>query len=347
MYTAFRPGKFWYDNNRKKIEAHGGSILYADNKFWWYGENKEGVTGKATGEVCPYRHKGAKVYSSEDLYNWKDEGYLIRYSRKRSDVFYYGSVADRPHVLYNAKTKKYVCWTKVARNMDFNHAVFAVCVGDSLTTMKLRGVVEPTPHYAGDLDLFEMDGKGYVVFENPHSCMVVRELTEDYTGLTDRYSEHLHLGTPPFVREAPAHFERNGRHYLLTSGTTSYYPNASITYDITDLHGQWKDLGKTCVDDHNNDSFCAQFSSVFQHPGKKEVYIALGDRWLTDMPLDMPNMDRVFEGGFAGKSEYKLPKVEQEKLTDRDISQATYVWLPVQFNDEGIPYIRWIKEWEI
>ena len=34
MYDSFRPGKVWYDTEGKKIHAHGGSILYADGKFW-------------------------------------------------------------------------------------------------------------------------------------------------------------------------------------------------------------------------------------------------------------------------------------------------------------------------
>ncbi len=40
MYKNIRPGKVWYDTNGKRIQAHGGSILYAEGKYWWYGENK-------------------------------------------------------------------------------------------------------------------------------------------------------------------------------------------------------------------------------------------------------------------------------------------------------------------
>ena len=74
MYHSFRPGKFWYDTDGNLIQAHGGSILYAEGKYFWYGENKEGVTGRATGTKCPIWHQGVRVYSSDDLYNWKNEG---------------------------------------------------------------------------------------------------------------------------------------------------------------------------------------------------------------------------------------------------------------------------------
>ena len=54
MYQSFRPGKFWYDTNAEPIQAHGGSILFDGEKFWWYGENKHKITGTATGERCPF-----------------------------------------------------------------------------------------------------------------------------------------------------------------------------------------------------------------------------------------------------------------------------------------------------
>ena len=61
MYSCFRPGKTWYDTDGKPIQAHGGSILFANDTFYWYGENKEGITGRATGTACRYWHHGVRV----------------------------------------------------------------------------------------------------------------------------------------------------------------------------------------------------------------------------------------------------------------------------------------------
>ena len=69
IHSCFRPGKIWLDTDGKWIHAHGGSILFAEGKYWWYGENKEGVYGYSMGEKCPYWHHGVKLYSSTDLYN--------------------------------------------------------------------------------------------------------------------------------------------------------------------------------------------------------------------------------------------------------------------------------------
>lgn len=46
LYHSFRPGEIWNDTAGKPIQAHGGSILAVDGKYYWYGENKEFTTGK-------------------------------------------------------------------------------------------------------------------------------------------------------------------------------------------------------------------------------------------------------------------------------------------------------------
>lgn len=343
MYKCFRPGKTWYDNNGKAIQAHGGSVLYAEGKFWWYGENKEGITGTATGENCKYWHHGVKLYSSDDLYNWKDEGFAVRESDDPENPFHPANIMDRPHILFNKKTGNYVLWAKTAHKLDFGSCAFSICIGKTLKDMKFVKEVLPSPHHAGDFDLFEYGDKAYVVYENPHSELVVRELSDDYTDVTERYSTHFQAPCPPFVREAPAVFQRNGRVYMLTSGTTGYYPNPTELADITDIHGEWKNLGKVCRNDRNDNSFHAQFSSVFQHPTKKDTYVALGDRWLNDLTEDLPDMGEVF---------YKMcgPKpqaVDLSGFSDENTSIATYVWLQIRFDKDGAPYLEWQRAWQI
>ena len=41
MYDRFYPGQVWLDTEGKRIQAHGGSIMYIDGTYYWYGENKE------------------------------------------------------------------------------------------------------------------------------------------------------------------------------------------------------------------------------------------------------------------------------------------------------------------
>ena len=72
MYDAFYPGQVWLDTEGKRIQAHGGSVIYIDDTYYWYGENKEKTDGKNG-----IWHWGVRCYSSKDLYNWKDEGLII------------------------------------------------------------------------------------------------------------------------------------------------------------------------------------------------------------------------------------------------------------------------------
>ena len=130
---------------------------------------------------------------------------------------------------------------------------------------------------------------------------------------------------------------------MLTSGTTGYFPNPTEVADITDIHGEWKNLGNACVNDRNNNSFHAQFSSVFQHPTKKDVYIALGDRWLNDLPEDLPDMREAFYKVFGQNSQ----PVDLSGLTEENTSVATYVWLRIYFDENDKPYLRWERSWAI
>lgn len=45
MYDSFRPGQVWLDTEEKRIQAHGGSVIYVDGIYYWYGENKEFTDG--------------------------------------------------------------------------------------------------------------------------------------------------------------------------------------------------------------------------------------------------------------------------------------------------------------
>ena len=109
MYDRFYPGQVWLDTEGKRIQAHGGSVMYIDGVYYWYGENKEKTDGKNG-----IWHWGVKCYSSKDLYNWKDEGIIIPPEPDDPDSSLHpASCMDRPHIIYNKWTKKYVCWLKI------------------------------------------------------------------------------------------------------------------------------------------------------------------------------------------------------------------------------------------
>ena len=113
------------------------------------------------------------------------------------------------------------------------------------------------------------------------------------------------------------------------------------------IHGEWLCLGNPCAGDMGRNSFHAQFSSVFKHPFVEDLYIALGDRWLTDLTIDLPNMEEVFYGLFSKNAPKVMESAELSTLTDENTSEADYVWLPVRFRSDGTPYLEWTREWTI
>ena len=134
------------------------------------------------------------------------------------------------------------------------------------------------------------DGKAYYYFERVHSETICADLTEDYTDVTGYYSTHFPHPHPPYVKEeATAHFTRKGKHYLITSGTTGYMPNPSEFAIADTWHGPYTVLGDPHPEDESRTSYHSQISSVFKVEGKKDLYIAVADRW------SMPEMDMPYE----------------------------------------------------
>lgn len=101
---GFQPGVLWLDNKGVHINAHGGGVLLHNGVYYWFGEHK--IEGDA-GNIA---HVGVHVYSSEDLYSWKDEGIALSVSDDPKSDIVKGSVIERPKVIYNAKTGLFVMW---------------------------------------------------------------------------------------------------------------------------------------------------------------------------------------------------------------------------------------------
>lgn len=346
MYTSFYPGKVWLDTNGKRIHAHGGSIFVEDGIYYWYGENKE-----FTDPDKNIWHWGVRCYASTDLYNWEDKGLIIPPEPDDPKSSLHPSACmDRPHILYNQRTGKYVCWLKIMEKDGTQSET--VLTSDHLLGpyTKIREGLRPLGMSAGDFDLaVAPDGKGYYFFERVHSETIIADLTDDYTDVTGYYSTHFVRHRPPFTREATAHFIRQNKHYLLTSGTTGYYPNPSEIAVADTWHGPYTVLGDPHPADVTRTSFHSQVSSVFKVPGKKDLYIALADRWIPqgtdtlDYNVYGPVVEMLSDPDFPRD---KIPLDVLASLPKETTCLADYVWLPISFDGE-IPRIDWRDEWRL
>jgi hypothetical protein len=123
---SFNPGNIWPDDKGIHINAHGGGILYHDGRYYWYGEHKiEGAAGNRA-------QVGVHVYTSEDLYHWKDEGIALEVVKNDSlhDIAQ-GCILERPKVIYNQRTGKFVMWFHLElRNRGYDTARSGVAISD-------------------------------------------------------------------------------------------------------------------------------------------------------------------------------------------------------------------------
>ncbi len=344
-YDAIYPGRTWLDTDGQRIQAHGGSLLYADGTYYWYGENKE-KTLPGSG----IWHWGVRLYSSKDLYNWKSVGIILPPDTENADSpIHPSSCMDRPHILYHERDRRYVMWVKIMEK-DGTQSM-TVAVSDTL-----KGPFHMVDHFrpcgisSGDFDLVKRpDGSACIVFEEVHSAMIVAELTPDYLSVTGEYTRHMPHLYPPHVREAPACFMRGGRYYMFTSGTTGYLPNRSEVAVASDLHGPWKVLGDPHIGDPLHNSFYSQITSVFKLPDR-DLYIALADRWLVDiLGRDDIHAEEWFEQLFDPRTSEEVKQVAKEKIDAASVqntSLADYVWLPVEWEADK-PVLRWHDAWRI
>ena len=341
IYNAFHPGELWLDTEGKPIQAKFPRLYFGNGIYYWYGTDK-------SRSVCDmkYWHWGVRCYRSADLYNWEDMGALIPPDLTDSQaVMSPANRLDRPHILHCPATGKYVCW-------------FDGCSSQQATVLEADCFTGPyrvvNPAFFplgmrfGDFDLVQNeDGRAFCYFNRPHKELICAELTEDYTNFSGVYSTHFPRISPPYVREAPAYFEYNQKHYLITSGTTAFYPNPSETAVADSYHGPFRELGNPHPEDKSMTSFHSQISQVFKVPGKKKLYIALADRWLPDeMAETYEHTEMLFNSWFNPDYEPHDPDLEGgiEQSLVKNISNSRFVWLPLIFNGDT-PCIAWHSEW--
>lgn len=359
MYNRFLPGREWLDTNGKPIQAHGFSVFYSekDKVYYWYGENKEKTKGGPFNKIW---HWGVRCYASKDLYNWEDKGLIIPPQPDNLESPLHPTYQmDRPHIIYCEKTGKYVAWLKIM--CGTMSQFMSVMQADSFLGPYefVRKIYKPLDMDTGDFALaIDRDKKAYFIFDRPHFEIVTATLSDDYTEVTGEFSEHYVGLHPPFSREAPTFFEHDSHKYLITSGTTAYYPNPSKVCVFDDFHGEYTDLGDPCEGDSFGTSFFSQFTCVLKVPGTGQ-YIAMGDRWKPTEKQKNFGLKylKLVEKAMSGDrhTDITIPDCSPRpagKLIGKKIhhidntSIARYVWLPVEWEGDK-PVIRWHDEWRI
>ena len=232
--------------------------------------------------------------------------------RGKAHPLHTSRVAERPKVVYNDLTDKFVMWLHLDDSLYAAAQVGVAVADDPWGPFTLLDNFRPLGFQSRDMTVFkDDDGKAYLVFGSGwHDNIVIAEMADDYLSLNGAYTTHLHTNGPPDGREAPAMFKRVGDYYLVTSGTTGWFTNPAKFHKAEDINGPYTDMGNPCVGVYSEHTFMAQSTFVLPVQGKEDAYIFMADRWI---PTDLKN--------------------------------SRYIWLPIVFNKDGSMEIRWMDEW--
>jgi len=300
--------KIWKDTKGNPINAHGGGLLFHKGTYYWFGEIKQGNTWLVPGQQWEdYRVPagGISCYSSKDLIKWKFEGKaLATLKGQPNHDLDTSKVVERPKVIYNQKTKKFVMWMHVDAN-DYSYAQTGVAISDKPQgPYKFLGSIKPNGQESRDMTLYkDDDNRAYLIYSSEsNKTMQVCLLNDDYLSPTTNYKRI----TSAQNREAPAVFKYNKKYYLITSDCTGWSPNQS-TYAIADsLLGDWKQMGNPCLGNGAKNTFGAQSTYIIPIHGHLDTFLFLADVW-----------------------------------NKKNLQDSRYIWLPIKMK-ENKPLIKWI-----
>ncbi len=266
-------GEIWKDNKGSTIHAHGGCIIKWEDYFFWYGENR-------TEDIY------VSCYSSKDLINWTFENNVltaashVAETRVRADLSLRNKSGgkvniERPKVLYNKKTEKFVMWMHYENGMDYNCAAAAIAVCDTPAgDFIYYGSFRPYGYMSRDCTLFQdNDGQAYFLSASRDNAdMHMYLLQDDYMNV-ERIEGRFWQGE---YREAPAMVKNGGLYYILSSFCTGWAPNQckyAKTNNIKNGFGYLTEIG-------NRTTYHSQPAFILTIEGTEETtYIYVGDRW--------------------------------------------------------------------
>lgn len=214
--------------------------------------------------------QNVNCYSSPDLVQWTYVGALL--SRTSSGDLGPSRVVERPKVVFNAKTKKYVLYMHIDSS-SYGEAKVGVATGDSVCgKYTYLNSFQPLSHQSRDMGLFvDDDGSGYLLSEDRENGLRIMELADDYLSVassTYLWSDSI---------EAPALLKLNGRYYMFGSKLTGWAPNDNVYSTSTSLTTGWSAWATFATAGSN--TYTSQTNFVL--PVGSDAAIYLGDRWVS------------------------------------------------------------------
>jgi hypothetical protein len=355
-HKSFRPGELWLDNNGVHINAHGGGLLFHDGIYYWFGEHK--IEGEAGNKA----HIGVHVYSSRDLYNWQDAGIPLAVSDDPKSDIARGCVLERPKVIFNPRTQKFVMWFHLEpKDRDYTGSLSGVAVADHVAgpfqfLRSFRPNAGVWPLNVADADkrslsadeFAGLDGKELVGGPRPWypKQLLYRrdfaggQMARDMTLFVDDDGSAYHL----YASEANGtlHISKLSDDYLQPAGKF-----------IRMLPGRFNEAPAMLKWGGKYFLFTSGCTGWAPNPARLLVADAIFGNW-EELGNPCLGPGAQITNTFESQSTFILPVTGKpgafifmaDRWRPQNAIDGRYVWLPVKFL-HGVPTVSWLDEWDL
>lgn len=346
-----RSGQLWPDNHGVHVNAHGGGILYHRGTYYWFGEHKaENTSNAMVGVMC---------YSSKNLTDWKNEGVALAVSDEQGSDIEKGCILERPKVIYNAKTHKFVMWFHLElKGLGYRAARAGVAVADKVTGPYHFLRSQRVNAYRYPLNVTESE-KAAMAKLQP------KDYAEWWTPKWRRAIEkglflQRDLSTGQMARDQTVYVDDDGKAYhIFSSEDNLTLQIAELSEDYTFHTGRFVRVAAggqneaPAIFKKDGTYWMITSGCTGWEPNKARMFSArdiMGPWKQHESPCVGPKADLTF----GGQSTYVL-KVEGRRdafIFMADIwrpkhpSDARYIWLPIDFKN-GLPVVEWRDEWTL
>jgi hypothetical protein len=355
--NEFKNETLWHDTDGMHINAHGGGVLFHDGLYYWFGENRAMRTREVRWPPSP----GVSVYTSTDLYNWKNAGIALATVDDEASDITRGCNIERPKVIYNAKAKKFVMWFHLElKGRGYGAARAAVAVSDS-----------PTGPFTFIRSLRPNAGKWPIDYpeelRTPLDRDGTREFMKDFRkGLVEGGYLRRDFEGGQMSRDMGLFVDDDGKGYLISSAEENYTLNIhELTDDYLDFTGRYS---RILPGGHN------EAPAILKRDGKYHLLASGCTGWdpndarhfTTDNILGQwKRVGNPCEGvnpannmgpnkTWGGQSTAILAVPGKpgtwiamfDVWRPRNLIESGYIWLPVEFEGEKM-IIRWRDSWKL
>lgn len=345
--TQFTPGELWYDSDSVHINAHGGGILYYEGLYYWVGEHK------VAGDAGNYAKIGVRMYSSKDLYNWKNEGVALAVLDEKGHDIEKGCIIERPKIVYNELTGKFVMWFHLElKGQGYDAARTAVAISDN-PTGPYRYIRSYRPN-AGVWPINYSQEMQTLSFKKEES----RKSPDWRKQVEQGYFLHRDFEQGQMSRDMTVFVDDDGKAYHIHSSESNQTLHISeLTADYTGFTGRYSrvfpgaanEAPAICKRDGVYYMISSGCTGWKPNPGRSAKTTDIMGEWEA---LGNPFIGEGRKTSFRSQSTHIIDvggKGKEfiymgDRWTPKNAIDGRYIWLPILF-EEGNPVIKWQDAW--